>query len=85
MLNNIGCELEKVYLLGIRGSSNHREKLKITCQIHKISLLKPILDIATRWNSTFDMCERAIVLQIALDSMALAEVDLQQYILNDND
>ncbi|CAG8701607.1 21996_t:CDS:2 [Cetraspora pellucida] len=69
----------------IRESSNYCEKLKIIYQIHKISPLKPILDIATRCNSTFDMCERAIVLQMVLDSMALTEVDLQQYILNDND
>ncbi|CAG8478025.1 2656_t:CDS:2, partial [Racocetra persica] len=44
------------------------------------SLEEPILDVVTRWNSMYDMCERAIALKVALDSIALAERTL----LSDN-
>ena len=47
--------------------------------------LKPILDVSTRWNSTFEMCNRAIELRIVLDSVALAESDSRSYILSEDE
>lgn len=58
MLKIVEKELEKLrgLIKSIRASRNRREKLKLT------STLKPILDVVTRWNSTFDICERALKL-----------------------
>lgn len=69
----------------IRGSPKRRERFKKACQIHNLSQLKPILDVSTRWNSTFEMCNRAVKLQEVLDSVALAETDSRQYVLSEDE
>ena len=47
--------------------------------------MKPILDIATRWNSTFYMCERVFELRTVLDAMSFAEIELRQYALAEDE
>ena len=47
--------------------------------------LKPILNVSTRWNTTFEMCNRAIELRIVLDSVALAESDSRPYVLSEDE
>jgi len=55
------------------------------CPIHNIRILKPILDVPTRWNSTYEMCARALVLRIVLDAISRTDLDLRQYILSEED
>jgi len=47
----------------IRVSSQHRDKLSSNCKTYNISDLKPILDVPTRWNSTYDIIERSLFLK----------------------
>ena len=47
----------------IRHSPQRQEKLSSKCEYHGINDLKPILDVPTRWNSTFDMINRALLLK----------------------
>ncbi|RIB16331.1 hypothetical protein C2G38_2190292 [Gigaspora rosea] len=63
----------------IKASRNRCEKLKLT------STLKPILDVVTQWNSTFDMYERVFKLQTALDAVVFFETELHQYIITDEE
>ena len=75
----------RILIRSIRGSPKRREKLRMACQFQGIEELKPILDVSTRWNSTFEMCNRAVMLQTVLDTVTLAETDLRQHVLNDDE
>ncbi len=43
----------------IRKSTKLRQQLKSLCQFYDVKPLVPILDVVTRWNSTFQMIRRA--------------------------
>ena len=51
-------------IVKIRASPLRREKLSNACKNNDINDLKPILDVPTRWNSTFEMIKRALQLRI---------------------
>jgi len=41
----------------LKRSEQLRNKLKSSCDMTNTKYLSPIIDVATRWNSTFDMIE----------------------------
>lgn len=50
------------------------------CKTHGIKAYKLILDVKTRWNSTFAMIQRAIKCRAALDAMAESDA-MEKYSL----
>ncbi|CAB4478569.1 unnamed protein product [Rhizophagus irregularis] len=66
-------------IVKIRASSLRREKLSNACKNNDINDLKPILDVPTRWNSTFDMIKRALQLKVALEYIVFHDKDLKKY------
>ena len=43
----------------IKASPQQQDKFKVQCQVANIPDLKLVLDVRTRWNSTYDMLVRA--------------------------
>lgn len=55
------------------------------CTAAKCPPLAPIIDCKTRWNSTFDMTNRALQLRPAFNGFCEANFNLNQFRLNDNE
>ena len=61
----IGDEIKKLrqFVVKLKNSPLLLDKLLEICTIRKVKFLKPILDIDTRWNSTYLMIARQILMQ----------------------
>ncbi len=57
----------------IKLSPKYTQLLQEKCQVLNIKYLKPKVDVETRWNSTYDMLERAIKLKLVLTFMAVQD------------
>jgi hypothetical protein len=83
LLMYVGSEVEKLRTLikSIRGSRPLRKKFKMICEMNNMEVLKPILDVTTRWNSSCEMIERALKVQNVLDAVARTEGELNNNVL----
>jgi len=64
----------------IRKSTKLRQKLNKLCIMYEVKYLVPIIDVKTRWNSTYNMIIRSKHLQTPLKHLCVVEkklVDLQ--------
>ena len=61
----------------VRMSTKYLESLEQLCAVNQIPFVKPILDVKTRWNSTFDMLVRALRLRVPLD-MVFSQINGQE-------
>jgi hypothetical protein len=68
---------------GIRSSPQRRNGLKAQCIACGLPSKEPILDVRTRWNSTYDMIKRARELRTPLSNFAKINPDLPT--LNDEE
>lgn len=53
----------------IRRSEQLQEHLKLLCNVHKKKFLMPVIDVKTRWNSTFKMLSVVFEMLPAIQSM----------------
>ncbi|CAB5213516.1 unnamed protein product [Rhizophagus irregularis] len=81
--NKIIPKLRKL-IVKIRASPQRRERFFRQCNSQNIKELNLILDVKTRWNSTYLMLKRALELQVPLDNIAAIDRELNDFsILSD--
>lgn len=69
----------------IKNSTCLCDDLRLLCNMKKIKYLKPILDVETRWNSTYYMLKRFEELQPALTLLVADHQSINNFSFNDND
>jgi phage anti-repressor protein len=69
----------------IRSSPQRRQKFLTACKSTGTKELMLILDIKTRWNSTYEMIQRGILFKQAVDIMASWDPDLRQLSLDEQE
>ncbi|KFH70213.1 hypothetical protein MVEG_03064 [Podila verticillata NRRL 6337] len=72
-------------IVKIRASPPRRRQFDRICDIVKCPKLELTRDVSTRWNSTFTMVDRAIILKDAYQSMCQNEPKLGAYALEDDE
>ncbi|CAB4410663.1 unnamed protein product [Rhizophagus irregularis] len=73
-LKELKPEIDKIRNLIVksRSSSQRRKKFSEISKLNGVDDLLPILDVPTRWNSTYDMVKRALDLKVVFDKIILA-------------
>ncbi|CAB5364972.1 unnamed protein product [Rhizophagus irregularis] len=73
-LKELKPEIDKIWNLIVKSysSSQHRKKFSEISKLNGVDDLLPILDVSTRWNSTYDMVKRALDLKVVFDKIILA-------------
>lgn len=69
----------RVIVRKVRKSVKLRQKLRKSAIVYGIKPLVPIIDVATRWNSTYRMILRANFLKHAIDSLCVSETKLRKF------
>ena len=83
-VNNSVTKARKVTSI-IKNSTSLCDSLRAFCSLKNIKYLKPILDVETRWNSTYYMLERFIELEPALVLLAADNRSISTLYPDDND
>lgn len=67
----------------VRKSQNLRRNLRKQCKIYKMKPLTPIIDVSTRWNSSYKMIERALKLKAPLNALCFSDKSVSGLGFND--
>lgn len=62
---------------------NHFIRLRDEC--NGVKRIKPVLDVPTRWNSTYQMISKALELRTPLTMIISTDNDLQPFLLGDEE
>jgi hypothetical protein len=84
-LNHLQQELKVIrgVVLSIKRYSSLNQKLELACELSSTKYLKPILDVDTRWNSTYDMLERALYLKMPIKYLCSQDLSLKELLIDD--
>ena len=76
-MNHVGNEIKKLrqFVIKLKNSPLLLDKLSEICTFKKVKFLKPILDVDTRWNSTFLMICRQISMQSVSEILATTNAE----------
>ncbi|GET50975.1 zinc finger BED domain-containing protein RICESLEEPER 2-like [Rhizophagus irregularis DAOM 181602=DAOM 197198] len=76
-MSHVGNEIKKLrqFVVKIKNSPLFLDKLSEICTLKKVKFLKPILDIDIRWNSTYFMINRQILMQGVSELLATTNVE----------
>lgn len=66
----------------IRKSPLRREKFRKSCEVYKLEILELVLDVSTRWNSTYFMLERVFKLRKAYSDIVNTEKPLRKFFVD---
>lgn len=69
----------------IRKSPLMRQKLSKHCEFYGMEYRVPIIDVATRWNSTYGMLKRAETLKVPLRALCQNEKTLKKLLIHDSE
>jgi len=71
----------------LKRSEQLRNKLKSSCDMTNTKYLSPIIDVATRWNSTFDMIECGLSLRLALNTFCSTSdiLNIRRFLLTNDE
>lgn len=73
----------RVLVKKVKNSTQKRQKLRKFCEFYKVKYRVPILDVPTRWNSTFNMIQRALDLKTPLRSLCTNDNTLKKYLITE--
>jgi hypothetical protein len=77
--------MHRMLVVKVRSSPQRREKFAIYIDNAKLPQLELLIDVKTRWNSTFMMIERALTLRQPLHDISTLLPELIVYKLNEDE
>ncbi|CAB4401720.1 unnamed protein product [Rhizophagus irregularis] len=72
-------------IVKLRFSPQWKEKFARHCEFYSKSTTNLILDVRTRWNSTFFMLDRALNLRDPIDDISLLESELNKFLISNEE
>jgi hypothetical protein len=85
-VSSLGCMQKLRRLIAkIRASPQRIEKLANQCELSGVPKLEAILDVRTRWNSTYKMLQRAEKIRAPLTTVAAPDDELRPLLLTENE
>jgi len=83
-ISNSVIKIRKIMIM-IKNSTRLCDSLRAFCSLKKVKYLKPILDVETRWNSTYYMIKRFKELEPILVLLAANDYSINALYPDDND
>lgn len=69
----------------IKNSPKQDDQLQKLCNAFDVNYVRPLGDSQTRWNSTFDMIKRALLLEEPIKNLIIMAKEFETYSLTDED